>query len=88
MTSELPCNIQIDEEVYFRPMYHQQMDLGIADEWREGTVVAVRFTRAKVFYDILDTYYGVLFNTVDSVKVRKEGDYLEPIGDEDLDEEE
>lgn len=86
--TQLPSNLQIDDEVSFRPMYHQQMDLGIADEWRDGVVVAIRFTKAKVFYDILDTYFGIMFNTVDSIKVRAAGDFLPPIEEEDEEDEE
>lgn len=59
----------IDDNVDFIPMYHQQIKHGISDESREGTIVAVRFTKPKVFYDILDEYYAIIFKNVDSVKV-------------------
>lgn len=62
-------NFQIEDEVDFVPMFRQQQEHGISDEIREGKVVAVRFTISKIFYDILDTYYGVIFKEVDSAKV-------------------
>jgi len=39
--------------------------MGISQQERFGTIVSVRFTKAKVFYDILDDYYGVIFKKVD-----------------------
>lgn len=62
-------NHSIDDEVEFVPMFRQQNELGISDEVREGKVIAVRFTKPKIFYDILDIYYGIIFKEVDSVKV-------------------
>jgi hypothetical protein len=59
----------IDDEIEFIPMFFQQQKLGITEDIREGKVVAVRFTKAKVFYDILDEYYGIIFENVDSSKV-------------------
>lgn len=59
----------IDDEVEFVPMFHQQQSKGITPDLREGTIVAVRFTKPKVFYDILDEYYAVIFENVDSSKV-------------------
>ncbi len=79
----LPCNLQIDEDVSYRPMNHQLMDLGLEDKWRDGRIVAVRFTKYKVFYDILDDYYAILFNTVDSTRVRPVGDYPDPEEEEE-----
>lgn len=59
-----------DDRVQFRPMYLNQQEYGIADDWFYGRIVAIRFTKAKVFYDIVDDYRGYLFRDVDSVKVR------------------
>lgn len=39
----------IDDEVEFVPMFHQQQSKGITPDLREGTIVAVRFTKPKVF---------------------------------------
>lgn len=61
----------IDEQVEFRPMYRHQQEHGIADENLTGTIVSVRFTRAKVFYDVLSDYHGIIFDKVDSAKVYK-----------------
>lgn len=58
--------LNIDESVTFTPMFKQAKKLGIKQEEMYGTVVAVRFTKAKVFYDILDDYYGKVFTNVDS----------------------
>jgi hypothetical protein len=40
--------------------------MGVEQEEMCGTIVAVRFTKAKVFYDILDDYYCKVFTNVDS----------------------
>lgn len=59
----------INDEVGFRPMYRQQQEMGIADEPMEGKIVAVRFTEAKVFYDVYNNYWGKVFEGVSSEKV-------------------
>lgn len=77
---ELPSNFQIGDEVSFRPMYRHQQEMGIADDAMDGKVVAVKFTPAKVFYDILDDYHSKVFDGVDSRKVWKEEPVmLEPV---------
>jgi hypothetical protein len=58
--------LSIDDLVTFTPMFKQAKKLGIKQEQMYGIVVAVRFTKAKVFYDILDDYYGKVFTDVDS----------------------
>ena len=63
--------LNIDDLVTFIPMYKQSKKLGIKQEEIYGTVVAVRFTKAKVFYDVLDDYYGKVFTNVDSSYVNK-----------------
>ena len=63
--------LSIDDSVTFTPMFKQSTEMGIAQEEMFGTVVAVRFTKAKVFYDILDDYYGKVFTNVDSSYVNK-----------------
>jgi hypothetical protein len=63
--------LSIDDSVTFIPMFKQSTEMGIAQEEMFGTVVAVRFTKAKVFYDILDDYYGKVFTNVDSSYVNK-----------------
>ena len=63
--------LSIDDVSTFTPMFKQAKKLGIKQEQMYGTVVAVRFTKAKVFYDILDDYYGRVFTNVDSSYVNK-----------------
>jgi hypothetical protein len=63
--------LSIDDSVTFIPMFKQAKKMGIKQEEIDGTVVAVRFTKAKVFYDILDDYYGKVFTNVDSSYVNK-----------------
>lgn len=36
---------------------------------RPGIIVAIRFTKMKVFYDVLDIYYGVILKEVPSEDV-------------------
>lgn len=69
---KLPSKHQIDEEVTFTPMYLHQMNFGIDAEEISGRIVAIRFTAAKVFYDILSDYYGKIFDGVESTKVLDE----------------
>jgi hypothetical protein len=61
--------LNIGDSVTFRPMFIQAKKLGITQDDLWGTVVAVRFTKAKVFYDILDDYYSKVFTDVDSANV-------------------
>ena len=67
--NELPSSLQIDDNVVFVPMFWQQTEMGIADDKRYGKVVNIKFTKSKVFYDVLDDYYGKIFIEVDSAKV-------------------
>lgn len=43
--------------------------MGISPEPIEGKIMAVRFTEAKVFYDVYSNYWGKLFQGVSSEKV-------------------
>jgi hypothetical protein len=61
--------LNIGDSVTFRPMFIQSKKLGISSDDLWGTVVAIRFTKAKVFYDILDDYYSKVFTDVDSANV-------------------
>lgn len=63
--------LSIDDLITFTPMFKQAKKMGIKQEEMEGTIVAVRFTKAKVFYDILDDYYSKVFTNVDSSYVNK-----------------
>lgn len=64
-----PAKFAINEQVVFIPMYRHQQAMGIGGEEMEGKIVAVRFTEAKVFYDIYSNYWGAIFDNVDSAKV-------------------
>lgn len=72
--TEFPSQFTINEEVTFYPMYRHQQEMGIASDCLQGKVVAVRFTEAKVFYDIYNNYWGKIFDNVDSVKIAKYSD--------------
>jgi len=67
--AEFPSALGIDDCVNFKPMARHAEKYCIDQEKRFGKVVAVRFTIAKVFYDILDDYLGVIFDGVDSAYV-------------------
>lgn len=56
----------IGDQVQFEPNNNQNL---VASETKTGSIVAVRFTKAKVFYDICDDYYGIIFSEVDSSNV-------------------
>lgn len=62
-------NLGIGDLITFIPMFKQATEMGIAQEKIYGTIVAIRFTSAKVFYDIVDDYYAVVFSNTDSSKV-------------------
>ena len=68
-TKKQEPNYSIDDSITFIPMFKQATEMGIAQEQMEGTIVSIRFTKAKVFYDILDDYYGRVFTNVDSSNV-------------------
>lgn len=68
---ELPSKFQINDEVTFRPMFRQQKKLGVADEDTEGRITAIKFTEAKVFYDVYSPFHGRIFREIYSDKVFK-----------------
>lgn len=61
---QLPSQFQIGEDVFFK-RYDR-------DDQKAGQITAVRFTKAKVFYDILDDVSGDVKSNIDSVFVAKE----------------
>lgn len=69
MTKEFFSAFGINDEVQFQPMFRHQQEMGISHEPIEGKVIAVRFTEAKVFYDIYCNYWGKIFDNVSSEKV-------------------
>ena len=68
--TEFPSAHSIDDKVDFIPSAKQADDRKITREYRFGTIVKVSFSKAKVFYDILDDYYGDIFANVDSSFVK------------------
>ena len=77
ITTEFFSTFGINQKVLFRPMYRHQMEYGIADEYIDGEIKAVRFTEQKVLYDIYSGWLGILFDNVLSEKVKKEEDPIE-----------
>lgn len=75
MKQKFLSTFSINEEVAFYPMQRHCNELGIKSQQSEGAVVAVRFTEAKVFYDIYDKYWGKVFTEVDSAKVFKTANF-------------
>lgn len=54
---KLPSKFQIGDEVYY-----EGQDL-------RGVIVAIRFTKSKVFYDVLDEYDSSIRRQIDSAFV-------------------
>ena len=82
----LPCGHAIGDEVTFVPMYRQQQKYGISAEQQYGTIIAVRFTKAKILYDIVDDYYGILFDNVDSCKVYSSDTHIDIVEEDPIEE--
>jgi len=57
------------EQIKFIPPARLLNELSLAKEPAYGEIVAIRFTKAKVFYDIIDDYHGIIFDNVDSAFV-------------------
>ena len=60
--TQFPAQFEIDEPVSFKTAE--------SDSERWGTVVKVSFTKAKVWYDILDDYTATVIEDIDSVFVK------------------
>ena len=69
MTQDFFSSHSINDEVEFQPMYRHQQEMGISHEPIEGKIIAVKFTEAKVFYDVYSPYWGKIFDNVSSEKV-------------------
>lgn len=61
-----PSAFAIDEFIAFNP---QIFDTEEAN-WVRGQIIGIEFTRAKVFYTIVDDYHGEVFKKVDSIRVK------------------
>ncbi len=66
---ELPSKLQIDDKVSFIPMERHCQAMHIEKEELWGTVVSVKFTKAKVWYDVICDYHGKIFDMVASNNV-------------------
>lgn len=66
---EFTSRFEIEQKIVFRPMQRHCQKNAIQANALYGTIVAVTFTKAKVFYDIVDEYWGILFDRVDSANV-------------------
>ena len=70
MSYEFPSTLNLGDKVLFTPMYRDIQSFGLSEDFLgEGEIVAVRFTKQKVFYDCISYYYGALFRDIDSCKV-------------------
>lgn len=67
--AEFNSQFEMGQQVEFVPTFKQQQDMGIAGEELDGTIVAVKFTEAKVWYDVLSPYHGIVFQGIPSNKV-------------------
>lgn len=64
------ANGEIGDMVDFYPTYRQATRMGIdVSSQLYGQIVGVRFTKAKVWYDVVCDYYGVVFSKIPSEKV-------------------
>lgn len=71
-------SFSILENIKFLPPARYCNELSIQKEACDGFIIAIRFTLSKVLYDIVDTYYGILFKDVDSAFVFDINDEIPP----------
>lgn len=82
----IPSRFQIDDEVDFTTMKKVESafpeaqrknpndaieSLEYTPEYMTGTIVAIKFTKAKVWYDVLDDYTGKVIQDLQSDYVKK-----------------
>lgn len=70
---EYISSLEIGQSVKFTPMERHCRQYGIEKSSGYGTITAIKFTKAKVFYDVVSDYWGILFDTVDSANVQPMG---------------
>jgi len=62
--------LDLQEDVNFYPRFKDADRIGIkAETPLRGKIIAIRFTESKVFYDVVDNYWGELFRDIPSEKV-------------------
>lgn len=69
MPKEFQSQFGIGEEVSFEPSFRHQKEKLIPAGRRFGSIVAVKFTKSKVFYDVLGDTCGTVFDGLDSASV-------------------
>jgi hypothetical protein len=72
----------INDIVEFYPMSSHCEKYEIEKELFTGRITSIRFSNAKVFYNIVDDYYGYLFDNVDSCNVQIKR-YMEALSTDD-----
>lgn len=78
-----PSAFAIDDEVWFVPSAKQAEERAITRSPGMGKIVMVHFSKAKVFYDVLDDYTGEVFAKLDSCFVSKDPEELEKMFSEE-----
>jgi len=61
--------LEIGQSVKFKPMQRHCKKHSIDYSEGFGIITAIKFTKAKVFYDVIDDYWGLLFDGVDSENI-------------------
>jgi hypothetical protein len=64
----LPSKMQIGDEVEFSPLPPNESWAACPTYW--GEIVAVKFTKAKVLYDIIDDHAANIHREIDSCDVK------------------
>jgi len=70
--TQFPAAHNIGDFVTFTPTAKQCEERMIEREPRFGSIARVSFSKAKVFYDILDDYFGEIFTDIDSSFIKPE----------------
>ena len=60
---------KLNEETSYPAAYNIGDDVEF-DNGRTGQIVAVKFTKSKVFYDILDDYDANVYKEIDSALIK------------------
>lgn len=63
---------EIGDNVWFLPMERHIDKLKIIKNYNRGHIINIKFSKSKVFYDIVDDYYGYFFDNIDSINVKED----------------